>query len=101
VEVYDDVVYLLDSQCQWGCGRIRAAADDEVEIHKEKGLTLTSLWEVFEKVEQIVDYFKDNDPFYDSSRVWARNKGSFIHSFIHSFIYLHSIRSLQGCRDNQ
>jgi hypothetical protein len=26
---------------------------------------------------------------------------SIIHSFIHSFIYLHSIRSLQGRRDNQ
>lgn len=50
--------------------------DDELEIHKEKGLTSNGLWEVFEKVDEIVHYFKDNDPFYNSSRFWARNKGS-------------------------
>jgi hypothetical protein len=31
--------------------------------------------EVLQKVYQIVDYFKDNDPFYDSSRVSVRHKG--------------------------
>jgi hypothetical protein len=40
--------------------------DDEVEIHKEKVLTSNGLREVFEKVDQIVDYFKDSDRSYDS-----------------------------------
>jgi hypothetical protein len=42
-----------------------AAADDEVKIHKERGLKLNGLREVSEKADKIVDYCKDNDPFYD------------------------------------
>jgi hypothetical protein len=77
----DDGVDLLDSHCQplsneelaeldrWTMKGIRDGDDDddndEVEIHKEKGLTLNGLQEVFEKVDKIVDYFKGNDPFYD------------------------------------
>jgi hypothetical protein len=47
-------------------------ADDEVEIHKESGLSLTGLQEVLEKSDQIVDYFKDNDPFSDSTAKFER-----------------------------
>jgi hypothetical protein len=36
-----------------------AADNDEDEIHRERGLTLNSLREIFEKADQIADYFKD------------------------------------------
>jgi hypothetical protein len=38
--------------------------DDEGEIHTERGLTLNSLREVFEKADEVDDYFKDKYNFY-------------------------------------